>query len=361
MPTTHFRKWTKGLFIVGILVMACAWVLMGKEKPLQPVILPDRPTTNPSGLLRSVTPTPRRWNQQGLLEAFATAEKVVPLICLPDPVDWWQARGKAPEKSKPYNDHRWQQILLNRHGLEVFIQIDPYKSRTGPIPELPGTAKGTFSDPVLRQAFIADAMQRVRLYQPDYLCLAMEINAYYEQHPEDFDHFVSLFKKTRKAVKQIKPDTTVFVSFQYEQLLGLFGGQGAMPKHEPHWELFKRFEPDIDAIGLSSYPMTSFYPPRFPNPDSLPEDYYKRVAKHTNKPIIFAELGWPSDPKFGGSLQKQAAFLRRFPSLIEGLDVRMVNYNFLFDTKGFGPVFDSMGLIDSKGSLKPALEIWRGL
>ncbi len=45
----------------------------------------------------------------------------------------------------------------------------------------------------------------------------------------------------------------VFVSFQYEQLLGLFGGQGNLRKHAPQWGLFRLFEPETDAIGISSY------------------------------------------------------------------------------------------------------------
>ncbi len=331
-------------------------------EPLAAVQLPPSPTTKPAGLPRCVTPTPRQWNQQGFFETFATAEQVVPMVCLPDPVDWWHAEGKDPEKSKPFNDHRWQSYLLNKHGLDVFIQVDPYKTRRGKLSGLPkAVAAPTFADPVLRRAFIADVLQRARLYQPRYLCLAMEINAYYEENADDFDHFVSLFKEARKQVKAIAPDTVVFVSFQYEQLLGLYGGQGHLPKHEPHWELFKQFEPEIDAIGISSYPMKTFSPPTYPDPKDFPADYYKRIAKHTDKPIVFAELGWPSDPKYGGSPEKQAAFLQRFPSLIEGLDVRLVNYNFLFDARGFGAVFESMGFIDAKGVVKPALQVWRGM
>ena len=85
----------------------------------------------------------------------------------------------------------------------------------------------------------------------------------------------------------------------------------------------------------------------------MPEDYYRRLREHTSKPIIFAELGWPSDPAFGGTPEAQAEFLQRFPSLIEGLDVRMVNWNFLYDVTGYGPVFESMGLFDPAGEPKP--------
>jgi hypothetical protein len=107
--------------------------------------------------------------------------------------------------------------------------------------------------------------------------------------------------------------------------------------------------------------MESLSPPRYGDPDDLPSNYYSQIAGKTSKPIIFAELGWPSDPAFGGSPQKQAAFLRRLPTLFTGLDVQLVNWMFLYDVQGYGPVFDSMGFFDNKGRAKPAWNAWRSL
>ena len=364
------RRWPSRLRRTAVVLGALLLLIWAtnREGPLNPVELPawaatrSATATRPSGWALSLTPTPRRWDGDGFREAFATAEKLVPLICLPDPVDFWNARGEEATKSKPYKDSRWQRVLLDQHKLGTFIQIDPYPKRRGPIPNLPKQVKvNSFADPVLRQAIIADARQRVEAYRPKYLCLAMEINAYHEQHPGDFDQFVSLFRAARKAVREIDPELMVFVSFQYEQLLGLYGGQAGLPKHPPAWELFDRFGDELDAIGISSYPLESLSPPRHAPPERLPADYYSRIAAHTKKPVVFAELGWSSDPKFGGSPESQAAFLRRLPKLLEGLDVRLINYNFLFDAKGFGAAFESMGLISADGKAKPALEAFAGL
>ena len=359
----HFKpRWLVLFVMAGLLLIW--WTNRGKA--LNPVTLPARPatqpTTRPAPWLLSVTPTPRQWNQKGLFEVFSIAEQIAPMVCLPDPVDWWSANGQPATKSKPYRDHLWQRVLIDQHKLDVFIQMDPYPNRRGPISNLPKQVRSpSFSDPVLRKAFIADAQQRAQLYRPKYLCLAMEINAYYEQHPEDFEHFVTLFSEARTAVKKIDPEIVVLVSFQYEQLLGIFGGQTGLPRHEPHWKLLDLFGPDLDAVGISSYPLKSLDPPRFPSGDALPKDYYARIAEHTNKPIVFAELGWATDPSYGGSPQDQAVFIERLPALLEGLDVRLINYNFLFDAKGFGKVFESMGLIDEKGNTKPAMKVWLGL
>lgn len=310
---------------------------------------------------KSVTPTPTQWNEAGIRKAIETAAQSASFVSIQDPVDWWEIEAKSKTQSKAYKDAQWQKELLQQHDLGVFLQIDPYRPHSwSPTAELPYLRGKSFADIEIRSAFIADAVQRVELYQPDYICLAMEINSYYEKFPLDFDNFVSLFKEAYAEIKNIKPDTVVFVSFQYEELLGVLGPSGNST-HEPRWDLIEKFEPEQDAIGISSYPMKTLSPPRFGDPKDLPSNYYTQIGEHTTKPIIFAELGWPSDSAFGGSPQNQAAFLRELPTLFSGLDIRLVNWMFLYDIQGFGPVFDSMGFFDLSGRAKPAWNAWRDL
>ena len=309
-----------------------------------------------------ITPTPKSWDGEGITNAFATAAEAAGCVCLPDPTDWWHAKQKDFADSKQHKDSQWQRFLLDKHSLDVFIQVDPFRAHRWGKTATPAVLRdGSFANPAIRRAFTADALERVGAYKPKYVCLGMEINSYYEEHPDDFDNFVSLFKETRRAIKKRHPDVIVFVSFQYEQLQALHLGNSVVASREPRWELIDRFEPDQDAVGISSYPLAKASPPRYGPPADLPEDYYKRLRKHTKKPIIFAELGWPSDSAFGGTPKAQAEFLKRFPSLIEGLDVQMVNWNFLVDVKGYGPVFESMGFFDAKGRPKPAWASWRKL
>ena len=338
------------LFLAVLIILPCC----GEE---------DRAVKVPQNVpLKSIIPTPRNWSSEGMTESFKIAGELGSVISLPDPVDWFDAKGYPVTQSKAFKEAQWHRPLLEQNNLQVFIQMDPYRNRGGAIPDLPDTVNSrSFADPIIRKAFIADALQRVQLYKPKYICLAMEINAYYENHPDDFPNFISLFKETRKKIKKIQPDAMVFVSFQYEQFLGKFGGQGHLPKHPPHWILFKMFEPEADAIGISSYPMKSFVPTRFGSPAQIPAEYYNQMRKHTSKPIVFTELGWPVDPEFGGSPQSQAEFLRRLPELTSDLDLRLVNWFFLFDNKGHGKVFDSMGIIDSKGQKKPGFSAWQNL
>lgn len=328
--------------------------------PFSPPALDFASTRKSARPFCSVVPTPREWSGPAVSEAFALAARLGPVISLPDPVDWFEADGKPASASKAYRDAAWQRSLCEQHRLNVFVQMDPYKDRRGPIPGLPRSVPAnSFADPVVRRAFIADAVQRAELYRAPLMCLAMEINAYYEQRPDDFPHFVSLFREARAAVRKARPDVLVFVSLQYEQLLGLFGGQGGLPAHEPQWDLLSAFESEADAVGISSYPLAQFSPPRFDDPAVLPADYYARIAEHTKLPVVFTELGWPSDERFGGSPEKQATFIRRLPKLLAGMKVMLVNWNFLHDSQGYGEVFESMGLVGRDGREKPALEAWK--
>lgn len=313
-------------------------------------------------VVQSITPTPREWTGEAVTKAFEIAARACSVVCLPDPVDWWQAEGRAANTSKPFRDHQWQRVLLDRNNLDVFIQIDPYRPHLWQGAGLPESLKGaSFADERVRRAIVADAVQRVRLYEPKYVCFGMEINTYYEHNSADFDNFVTLFREARQAIKREKADALVFPSFQYEQLLGIAPGEGGKRIDRPRWSLIEKFGDDLDAVGISSYPLQSFAPPRFDDPANLPNDYYKQIARHTDKPIVFAELGYSSDSAFGGSEERQAAFLRRFPELTAGIDLRMVNYNFLYDIKGFGDVFNKMGLVDGDGKPKEAGRVWMRL
>jgi hypothetical protein len=313
-------------------------------------------------VVQSITPTPREWSGEALTNAFEIAARACSVVCLPDPVDWWQAEGREANTSKPFRDHQWQRLLIERNDLEVFIQIDPYRPHLWNGDGLPESLKGaSFADPRVRRAAIADAVQRVRLYDPKYVCFGMEINTYFEHDTADFGNFVSLFREARHAMKREKPDVMVFPSFQYEQLLGIAPAEGGRSIDRPRWFLIDRFGDDLDAVGISSYPLQSFAPPRFDVPSKLPTDYYNQIARHTKKPIVFAELGYSSDSTFGGSEADQGAFLRRFPAMTDELDLRMVNYNFLYDIKGFGDVFNEMGLVDAEGNPKDAGRVWMRL
>src|SRR5690606_16814461 len=104
---------------------------------------------------------------------------------------------------------------------------------------LPAGQEGrTLAAPELRDAFVEEARFIARNMRPDYLVLGTEVNATYERNPEGYFAFVEAYQQAYMAVKEASPDTSVFVTFQYEELLGVVP---ELPPHAPRWELLDDF------------------------------------------------------------------------------------------------------------------------
>ncbi len=310
-------------------------------------------------VLRCTVPTPINWESQNVLGAYKTAAKVGDWVCLPDPVEWWHGTSESFQESDVFKALPWRKAVLGEHSLKVFVQFDPYPPpRKGRLqPKLPSRlSTNSFANPAVREAFVAETLARVQWYDARFVCLAMEINAYYEEQPDDFDNFVALFVEARRAIKKDRPDAIVFVSFQYEQLLGKAAALTGKP-HAPHWELLQKFESLQDAVGISSYPQLG----GFRKPSDIPPDYYDQLRKHTKLPIVFTEIGWTTASSHGGSAESQAEFLRRFENMTAKLDLLLVNHFFLYDNEAFGEFFSRMGLLDGNGTPRPAYAVWRSM
>jgi len=298
--------------------------------------------------------------EEEALRSFQDAYDLGGVVSFTGKVDWYYAEGKSDEESQIWADWQWQGVAVDYFNLETFPQLDPYQTRRGPIPYLPPEIQyNSFADPLLREAYKRAALLTVQLQQPRWINLAMEINSYYEQRAWDFPNFVSLFKETRDQIKAISPDTMVFVSFQYELLLGIPGGRCGQPEHEPHWELFGMFEPDIDAIAITTYPMVTYCPTFFPDPDNIAPDYYRQIEDHTDLPIVFAEIGWPCDPTYNGSRLSQWRYIARLPQLTSGMNLVLANWYFLNNATGYGHFFESLGLVDTDQFRKPSFFFWK--
>ncbi len=218
-------------------------------------------------------------------------------------------------------------------------------------------AKGnpSFSDPVIRSAYIKAASDLARL-KPPYLCLATEINLLALQRFNEFLHFVSLYKEAYRAVKKISPGTTVFVTFQWEWMRILDARE---PREiSEHSKLIHIFRPELDLVGLTTYPS-----PFHENPDRLPPDYYTWLFRHiqAREPVMIMEAGWPSAGS--GSEAEQVAFLRRLPALLKGFNLVGFEWALLHDVQigSFDANLNTVGLRHRDGRAKPAYDAFRAL
>src|SRR5690606_16033458 len=139
----------------------------------------------------------------------------------------------------------------------MVVALDPFDAgNRGRLGGLPATYEGrSLADPDLRAAFVAEATFIARNMRPEYLALGTEVNATYERNPDGYFAFLETYQAAYAAVKEASPQTQVFVTFQYEELLGVVP---ELPPHAPRWELLDDFGDAIDLIGVTSYPSFAY-------------------------------------------------------------------------------------------------------
>jgi hypothetical protein len=213
----------------------------------------------------------------------------------------------------------------------------------------------SFANPVIRKAFKNTAVELARL-KPAYLCLATEINFLAMQRLPEYLHFAGLYKEVYREVKRVSPDTKVFVSFQWEWVRILDAKEPF--KIKEHSKVIDIFRPELDVVGLTTYP--SYF---HKTPADLVPDYYSWVYRHTRKSdeILLMEVGWPTGGS--GSELEQLAYIRRLPALLEQVNVSVVAWALLHDITlpEFDADLSTVGLITNGGQKKPGFREFKAL
>ncbi|MSQ61277.1 MAG: hypothetical protein EXR43_01670 [Dehalococcoidia bacterium] len=158
-------------------------------------------------------------------------------------------------------------------------------------------------------------------------------------------------------MKEVSPDTRVFASFQYEDLLGKIPWN----KHDPDWKLLDQFGNKLDLFAISTYPSLLATPVQ-----DLPEDYYTQVSDHTSLSPAILDMGYSSGPGARGvnvgSEAEQARFLLHAQGAADRLGMRFVVWYAHSDPKYIlDPPLDayaSIGLRATDGKAKAAWAIW---
>ena len=341
-------------------LVAIALVLAACRDGPQVTPAPDGPARTFAMGLSSLPSELTGESYAGTFELAASAGEVILIQRVP-PWEELLAGGLFPPDDIAQTTQR-ERELAEEHGLDLFIAIDPTDATEGrsQLAGLPAALRGAgFADEEVGRAFIAYALYVAVNYRPKYLALGVEINSYQQQHPEDFEQFVTLYHEAYRRVKELSPETLIFPTFQLEEL------QGLLPTSEPYppqWQLISRFEPRMDLLAVSSYPRLAF-----PGPNRIPPDYYRRLASYTDRPIAIAAMGYPSGPggagTSGGSEGQQAAFLRRALDDAEALAMPLVVWFVGRDTTFTGEapldLLQQIGLLRQDGTEKPAWPVWR--
>ena len=321
---------------------------VGEEQPEEPVQpeVPEEPET--SKYYFGIVPTPKTTPATDLTGAYEETGE----IC--DIVEIWP----EPSTIGAYDSLKRSRVITGSrvYGLKVILNMNFYTFEQVPgeglkiVVNSPQGYEKNLSDPEFREAYVNDAKKIAEEFQPEYFSLGNEVSAYYMAYPEDFDNFVSLYNEAYDEIKEVSPNTKIFVVFSQNQM-----------EETDSWEIINEFK--LDLLVFTTYPW-KFYD----TPEEIPDNYYSKLETYSTKPIAFTEIGWPSDSSVDASEKEQADYLRRFDELTEDMDIEFVNWLFLHETEISGTmasISDSatgtIALKKSDGTEKEVYSVWTNL
>ena len=250
---------------------------------------------------------------------------------------------------------------IEERRLTLFYAIDPYdpedRSRLANPPE--GYEGSGILNLDLSAALVAEARFVAGAYQPAYFAFGIEVNATFDRSPGEYGAYLGVYREVYQAVKEASPQTLVFPTFQYEQLLGATPWEVA---HPPRWERLADFGERIDLVAIATIPSLTHAVAR-----SVPPDYYQQLRQHTDLPIAFAATGFSSAPGPGGINSSTPPEQRRYLQRLLA-DAEAMQSPFMIWFAGRDPGFVSeipaleplgtIGLLDTGGEPKEAWPVW---
>lgn len=319
-------------------------------------------------------PSPPEATFESVMRHFQALGEHADFVLVQQPIPWNDFVTEVEGESQKRTDLRNLMTLARQEGLEAIFVVDPLNGlNRREFMALPAGWEANFANPEVRAAFTNFALWIVREFHPRYLGLASEINTYADAYPDDFASYLSLYHETYARVKAEAPETQIFVTFQWEDLNNLFApASEGRAAYATNWDQVEAFEPELDVWVISSYPFFLFQ-----SGAAIPEDYYTPLLTRTTKPLAVAEGGFTSKPvgPLTGTPHDQVDYLNAIHTQLgERLafwvyllldDINPAPYSATMTDQGMQAddletlgFFVSVGLRESDGTPKPALEVW---
>jgi hypothetical protein len=295
-----------------------------------------------------------------ILQVIDSMARVSDITILQQPVPWPELLAGASLDSL-VADRGAVADFLRFKGLKLIFLVDPLDGldRTKEDPGLVEAGRSILEPEIraLHTEWVRRIAQRVR---PAYFGLASEVNTLAARgDPILYAEILDLINTLAPQVRQLSPASKVFVSFQVDEANGAFGD----PLID-HFALIDEF--DIDALGLSSYPVFAF-----DTPEQIPSDYFVRFDQATLLPLLMVEGGWSSAPVpwSNGTPEQQIDFVSRYEELLDDVaaDVWVMLTFTDLDIPALGlppdraatlSNFAFMGILDADLARKPAYAEW---
>jgi hypothetical protein len=294
-----------GLLIAGLVLLAACQEQTPGDAPEGS--LPPRETAGPArSYYLGFSSLPSVLTDTGYQATFDLASQWGEVLMIQRPPSWTDFLPGSSLSETQRERTTTEREAARVRGLKLFMALDPFdpaaREQLANLPE--GYQGRDLGDSELKAAFISEARYIAVNYQPAFLALGMEVNSTYERDPEQYSRFVDAYKAAYDAVKSASPKTQVFVTFQYEQLVGVVPWE---PPHPPRWELLDAYAERLDLFGLTTYPSFAYSVAR-----RVPAEYYRQIREHTGLPIAFASVGFASTPSRDGVNSSTPAEQRRF-------------------------------------------------
>ena len=169
----------------------------------------------------------------------------------------------------------------------------------------------SIAEPEIRSLFLRWAAAVDSVIAPDWIGLASETNLVRAVAPPSL--YAALVQSSRAAADTLAllhsrwgrhASPVLYTTVQVEVAWGRLVGASTYTGIAADLADF----PFGTALGLSSYP----YLGGFAEPESLPTDYYARIASDARRPVMVVEGGWSSAslPGAPSTPQKQARYIR---------------------------------------------------
>jgi len=293
------------------------------------------------------------------IDAFAQHSDAALIVTEP-PWDSLLA-GKSPDSLIRNNQVGLAAYFRSKGLTRIVVSVDPTNGLDRASDSAPLQAAGrSLTEPAIQQLFRNYVVAMDTLVHPAYLSVASETNLIRAAAPAPL--YAALKQVANDAYTDVRAhDATVkiFTTVQVETAWGRLGGTGPYVGIGTDRADF----PFAQVIGLSSYP----YLAGFTDPDSLPNDYYSRIATGTGLPEMVIEGGWSSDSTIAPSwnVDTQKRYITREAALLDHaaaigwFQITFTDLNMA--SLGLPPSaapFASLGLVDVNFAPKPALSAW---
>ncbi len=308
----------------------------------------DDPDLPPIGFYRGILPIPA--DNESLDSAYlnvSSHSQFVPIWGKPSPFynlssdleGWW--------------GDTFVDDLVRGNGMFPLIHLNFYRKEGG---QLVVDSPANISSPSLnntawRNTYKKAALDVLNTERPRYISIGNEVNRWFEEYgatdPDNGFHlYVSLYEEIYTELKAVSPETEVFCTFSREMV-----SEG----READLSVLELFNPSkMDILMFTTYPYAL---PSVSEPADLPDDYYLKAFDHIDDMRIgFSEIGWPSDPSYGGE-QGQVDLIENITwrlTMDRGMALHMLGWARLADLPGG----DQTGLRYRNGTDKLSLDAW---